>query len=100
MLGTRISPRTSCNIALSWRCPPVTTIDSGRPCPSTAKCTFVLNPPRDLPITLPAGSISHNGRILLLDSAPFVLIMMLNFLTVIMLLLIHYIVSTVQYNHD
>src|SRR5699024_7873345 len=44
ILGTRISPRTSCNIAPSWRCPPVATIDSGRPCPSTAKSTFVLNP--------------------------------------------------------
>jgi hypothetical protein len=48
-LRTRMRWRTGTNCGLSPRCPAVITVDSGvRPC-STARCSFVVHPPRDRP---------------------------------------------------
>ena len=46
----RISSSTCSSMAPSFRCPPVMTTASGRPCPSTAWWILVVNPPRDLPM--------------------------------------------------
>ena len=48
--GTWMSARTSASIAPSFRCPPVTTLASGRPRPSTALWILVVSPPRERPM--------------------------------------------------
>src|SRR5215218_10149613 len=40
---------------LSWRCPAVTTIESGRPLPSQARWILLVSPPRLRPIASSCG---------------------------------------------
>ena len=56
--GTRIPSSTVWNWGLSPRWPAVTTIDSGRWPPSTARCSLVVSPPRERPSPWSAGSLS------------------------------------------
>src|SRR5699024_11171798 len=51
-----MSSRTSTSMAPSWRCPPVSTIASGIPLPSTAAWILLPSPPRERPIACPSGS--------------------------------------------
>src|SRR5699024_4773834 len=66
--GTRMSSRTSTSMAPSLRWPPVSTIASGIPRPSTAAWTLLLSPPRDLPTACPSGS--STARFLRFAPAP------------------------------
>src|SRR5699024_10685653 len=51
-----MSSRTSTSMAPSWRCPPVSTIASGIPLPSTAAWILLPRPPRERPTACPSGS--------------------------------------------
>ena len=53
--ATRIASSTAPSCVLSWRCPAVTTTDSGRPLPSQERCNLVLSPPRLLPSASSSG---------------------------------------------
>jgi hypothetical protein len=44
--GIRMPSSSGWSWVLSWRCPPVRVTASGRPLPSTAKCSLVVSPPR------------------------------------------------------
>ena len=56
VLATRRSPSRTGRVCPSCAWPGVTTTASGRPRPSTAWWTFVVNPPRERPIACPGGS--------------------------------------------
>jgi hypothetical protein len=51
-------PNTAANWGLSPRWPAVTRIDSGRWPPSTARCSFVVSPPRERPSAWSWGLLS------------------------------------------
>jgi hypothetical protein len=53
--GTLIASSTASSCMLSWRCPAVTTIESGRPLPSQARWILLVSPPRLRPSASSCG---------------------------------------------